>query len=140
MFTYTEKTNPGLAIGTQFRNSASIYFDYNAPVLTNTTVNTIGSNGPIMVSNTASAKTASFTVYPNPANSLFYAVLWSEHNSAAEMNITDVTGKTLISKTMNLQAGTQTIATNIDQLTSGVYFVSVNNNGILQTQKLVVIR
>jgi uncharacterized repeat protein (TIGR01451 family) len=140
MFTYTVKTNPGLAIGTQFRNSASIYFDYNAPVLTNTTVNTIGSNAPILVNNTASAKTASFTVYPNPANSLFYAVLWSENNSTAEMNITDVTGKTLISKTMNLQAGTQTIATNIDQLASGVYFVSVNNNGILQTQKLVVIR
>ena len=32
------------------------------------------------------------------------------------------------------------VITNIDQLASGVYFVSVNNNGILQTQKLVVIR
>src|SRR5690606_2721585 len=33
--TYSIKTKPGLAQGTQIKNSASIYFDYNLPVLTN---------------------------------------------------------------------------------------------------------
>ena len=40
--TYTIDQVPGLLVGTQIRNTAAIYFDYNAPVITNTTLNTIG--------------------------------------------------------------------------------------------------
>ena len=35
------KLKPGLAVGTVIKNTADIYFDYNQPVRTNTTVNTI---------------------------------------------------------------------------------------------------
>ncbi len=41
MFTYTIKLNSGLASGTQIRNHSSVYFDYNAPIVTNTTLNTM---------------------------------------------------------------------------------------------------
>jgi uncharacterized repeat protein (TIGR01451 family) len=37
---YRIKLKDNLALGTQITNTASIYFDYNAPVVTNTTLNT----------------------------------------------------------------------------------------------------
>ena len=38
---FMAKLKPGLAVGTVIKNTADIYFDYNQPVRTNTTVNTI---------------------------------------------------------------------------------------------------
>lgn len=140
MFTYSIKTLPGLPVGTQFKNSASIYFDYNAPILTNTTTNTIGSTAPPILVGTTATTRSSFAVYPNPASNNFSAVINSENAGTAVLNIADVSGKTLISKTLSLQQGTQTITTDINQLAGGIYFVSINNNGKLQTQKLVVIK
>ena len=141
MFTYSIKTKPGLAIGTQFKNRASIYFDYNAPIVTNTTVNTIGTPGPVVVTNNNPvAKTAGFTVYPNPANTVFYIAISSEKNTTAEMQLTDLTGKTLLARAVELQAGAQTIGTDISSLSAGVYFVSVKANGNVSTQKLVIVK
>jgi uncharacterized repeat protein (TIGR01451 family) len=39
--TYQIRTKPYLSAGTVINNTGAIYFDYNAPVITNTTVNTI---------------------------------------------------------------------------------------------------
>jgi hypothetical protein len=48
---YSLQLLPNLQLNTQIRNSASIYFDFNAPVLTNTVLNTIYK--PMQVSVTA---------------------------------------------------------------------------------------
>jgi uncharacterized repeat protein (TIGR01451 family) len=141
MFTYTVRTMPGLPVGTQFKNNASIYFDFNAPIVTNTTINTIGSlTPPIGVTNVTPGNGPAFVVYPNPANNVFYSVLNNEKAGTAVMAVTDLSGKTLINNSIALEPGMQTITTNIDQLAAGVYFVSINANGTIQTQKLVVIR
>jgi uncharacterized repeat protein (TIGR01451 family) len=137
-FTYTIHTKPGLPVGTQFKNSASIYFDYNAPVKTNTTINTLGSTLPAVVSNTATEIRQSFTVYPNPASKTFNAIISSDIAGNAIMNIADVTGKVLLTKTVDLQTGTQSVATDVSRLTPGIYFVSLAGNGKVQTQKLVI--
>lgn len=140
LFTYTIKTKPGLPLGTQFRNRASIYFDYNEPVMTNQTLNTLGaSSGPALV-NATIEKSNSLAIYPNPANRSFNAVINANTAAAAEMNIADVTGKIMIRKTINLQKGAQTVATDISQLSSGVYFITLNNSGKAETQKLVIIK
>ncbi len=68
MVTYTIKTKKGLPIGTKFTNSAAIYFDFNEPVITNTTVNTIG---PLSVKTIGSADIGSVTIYPNPTHDVF---------------------------------------------------------------------
>jgi uncharacterized repeat protein (TIGR01451 family) len=140
MLTYTIKTNSGLPLGTQFRNHASIYFDYNAPVTTNTTLNTLGASSTTAVNNPSIEKTNSFTVYPNPANKDFYAQVNSSAVASAEMYISDITGKILISKTITLQQGTQTISTDVTQLAPGMYFVNLTQNGKIQTAKLVIMK
>ncbi|MFI5195570.1 MAG: T9SS type A sorting domain-containing protein [Chitinophagales bacterium] len=139
MFTYTIHIKPGLPVGSQFQNNASIYFDYNAPVKTNTTLNTLETAAS--VSNISSGSNfSSFAIYPNPASQTFNAVINSDESGDANMNISDLTGKVLVSKTITIQKGTQTITTNASQLAPGIYFVTFNNHGKVQTQKLVVVR
>ena len=137
MFTYTVKTRHGLAIGTQIHNSASIYFDYNAPIMTNKTLNTIGSNVgvPYVI-----AAEASFTLYPNPAENSCFAVINSDVAGDANMKVMDITGKMLVNSAISLVAGKQTVPVDISRLTPGMYFVVLNNAGKAETQKLVIMK
>ena len=138
MFTYTIKTRHGLSMGTQFKNNASIYFDYNSPVKTNTTLNTLWWDAS--VATVGSTKNNSFAIYPNPADKTFNAIINSDEAGDANMNLSDITGKVMMSKTITIQKGTQTITTDASQLAPGIYFVTVNNHGKVQTQKLVIMR
>jgi uncharacterized repeat protein (TIGR01451 family) len=142
MFTYTVKLAHGLAAGTQVRNSASIYFDYNEPVLTNTTLNTLESPTPPLntVTTVSPESGSSFTVFPNPAQQTFNTIINSEENGMADMKVCDITGKVLLNKTISVVKGTQTIATNVNQLAPGMYSVSLSQNGKVQTQKLAIIK
>jgi uncharacterized repeat protein (TIGR01451 family) len=138
-FTYSVKLMPGLAVGTQIRNRASIMFDQNEPIITNATMNTLTST-PLAIDNAPAHKTNSFVVYPNPASSSFSAIIDCAAPCTASMTIADITGKTILSKTFAVPAGTQTVRTDVSTFVAGMYFVSVKHNGMVQTQKLTVIR
>lgn len=139
ILTYTVKTRPGLAAGTQIRNRASMYMDYNEPVMTNYTLNTIAI--PIAGVNDLETKaTSTFAVYPNPASSSFTAVINSDASHTAGMTICDVTGKVMISKSLLVSKGVNNVTTDVTQLAPGIYFVVLNGNGKAQTQKLVIVK
>ncbi|MFI5195571.1 MAG: T9SS type A sorting domain-containing protein [Chitinophagales bacterium] len=138
MFTYTIKIRHGLSGGAQFRNHASIYFDYNAPVMTNTTLNTL--LGTTEINTVGLAQNNSFAIYPNPAGQTFNAIINSDEAGDANMNISDITGKVLMNKIITIQKGIQTITTDASQLAPGIYFVTFNNHGKVQIQKLVIMR
>jgi uncharacterized repeat protein (TIGR01451 family) len=141
MFTYTIHIKPSLPVGTQFRNHASIYFDYNAPVVTNSTLNTLGSAGPgVGVKNINPVNYSSFNIYPNPANQTFNAIITSQTAATAEMKISDITGRLMATRTITLQTGMQTVPVDVSQLAPGTYFVTLHNNGTIQTQKLVILK
>jgi len=142
MLTYSVKLMPNLAHGTQIKNRASIYFDYNAPIMTNTTLNTIDTAASSSVNSVKSiaALYNTFNIYPNPANQTFNAVINSDAGGNAIMNVSDITGRVLISKTITLQKGSQTISVDASQLAPGNYFVTIDRNGLQQTQKLVIIK
>lgn len=59
--------NPGLVDGTKIENSAAIYFDYNEPVITNTTLHTIGTHF-VSVSTDELENDGLLRAYPNPAS------------------------------------------------------------------------
>jgi uncharacterized repeat protein (TIGR01451 family) len=141
MFMYSIHTKPGLPVGSTFKNSASIYFDYNAPVKTNQTINTLGKAAPTKIDNVTTANSnLSFSVYPNPAANSCNAIINSDVAGSADMKIADLSGKTLISKTIQVQQGAQTVSLDITPLAPGIYFVNFTQNGKTQTQKLVVIK
>src|SRR6202000_2294111 len=93
LFTYTVHMKPGLAAGTQIHNRAAIYFDYNAPVITNSTLNTIQNN--VGVAN-VNATAASFSLYPNPATMICNIAMNNEVAGTADMKVTDITGKVML--------------------------------------------
>ena len=138
MFTYTIKTRHSLALGTQIKNKAAIYFDYNAPIFTNRTLNTIGSWESVPEINTT--KNNSFTIYPNPAENSFNAVITSEINATYSLRVSDIAGKTMINKAIALQKGTQAINVDATLLSPGIYFVSITGADKVQTAKLVIIK
>jgi hypothetical protein len=62
---YTIEQNPGLQIGTEIKNIAAIYFDFNAPIITNMVTNTIDWATSVSHSN-ATIDSPILKAYPNP--------------------------------------------------------------------------
>lgn len=66
-FQYRIKPLPNLPLGSQIENTAYIYFDYNAPVITNTTQ----SNFDFFTGVKDVTNKNSFVLYPNPSDGLY---------------------------------------------------------------------
>ncbi len=79
----------------------------------------------------------SISIFPNPAND-YIAIKWLEQQQGtADVNITDMTGRSLISKMVNINSSTPSHV-NIAALSTGVYFINVQSIGINYSGKLVV--
>ncbi len=74
-----------------------------------------------------------FNVYPNPANNEITIDLSSYENEEVQISIIDITGKTV--SNYNL---TNYNRIDVSQLTSGVYFIKVNNLKQSKTAKFIV--
>jgi len=104
----------GIPLGTLVQNEARIYFDYNAPIITNTVMNTFGT--PLSVEEHA---LSAITVYPNPANDLIRLSLNSDL-IGSPLLICDVQGRILLAR----RAERQVEEIGIDHLATGVYSLS----------------
>lgn len=112
------KTKPTLTTGSSFSNSASIYFDYNAPIVTNTATTTIQalSRQDFEFSNY-------FRLYPNPVNSVLNIVA-KEVVEISSINIYNTLGQ-LVLVVPNAQ-NVKTVDVSI--LSSGNYFIKINSD------------
>lgn len=70
---------PNLPLGTQIRNRAGIYFDFNDPVITNETMHTIGFPDVISSTNQPTKKQTLVKILPNPAKEKAVFELPDEH-------------------------------------------------------------
>jgi hypothetical protein len=79
----------------------------------------------------------SVMVYPNPSNGKM--TMDYELTSDAQLHITDVTGKSIGSYTLN--SSQKTIDINMENLTNGVYLYTViNQQGLVKTGRFVIIK
>lgn len=138
MFTYTIKTKANLPLGSTFLNTAAIYFDYNEPVITNTTLNTLYQ--PTGLVNPRVSDLFSFTLYPNPAQTSFTVLLDNKTARDAVLSIADISGRVLLSRPARLQSGKQVIQVRADELIAGVYFVTLSTTEGKATQKLILLQ
>jgi hypothetical protein len=131
LISYSIKQKPDLAPLTTIKNSAAIYFDYNAPVITNQTLNTIESPTGI----TEQKSIDGVSVYPNPASSQLIVTI----ANAAKLNtilIYDVQGRLVQKEKAASNSSSQKI--NIADLISGFYFIVVEKiDGQKLTTKFV---
>lgn len=138
-FRYKIEQNANNSIGTIINNSAAIYFDYNPPVITNTTWHTIGEDFvPVILldQTTVVNESIEVTVYPNPFKQMTTLEVTGKDYEQLELSVFDVAGrlvKTITSKEQNRIQLTK------DEMTQGVYFYQLKGDDeLINTGKLVI--
>ncbi|WP_397363253.1 T9SS type A sorting domain-containing protein [Olleya sp. R77988] len=128
---YKIKPLAGYNVGTVIPNTAEIYFDFNAAVITNTFTTTFVA--PQL--SVAEFGINGFSLYPNPANAEVNIRFSNALRGSFALTVIDIQGKQVFSTTVN----TDTIqAFNVSNLESGMYFVKLKNSNIEHIQKLIV--
>ncbi|MBL7883144.1 MAG: N-acetylmuramoyl-L-alanine amidase [Bacteroidia bacterium] len=91
-----------------------------------------------IVENTSN--TSLLNVYPNPVTSTTIITYELIENSKVEILLVDVIGKQIVLLNSNQSAGKHNLAIDAKslELSKGIYFVKLNVNGEVQTQKVIV--
>jgi len=122
---YRIKPQVNLPAGTQIKNTASIYFDFNSGVVTNTTTNNFISGNNIQ----GQINNIEIKIFPNPANE---TLTIESKLREATLVIIDVLGKEIrrekISNKMKLD---------ISNLSKGVYFLRFQTESGIFTSRLI---
>jgi uncharacterized repeat protein (TIGR01451 family) len=112
---YRIRTKPGLPMQSQIKNTAYIYFDLNAQVVTNTTVNTVNVTGI----NDINGIEPLLALYPNPASSVLHIGTNAMHPQW--LTFYDASGRKV-----SEQAYTNTV--DVSPLASGVYLLELKSS------------
>ncbi|MBP6732577.1 MAG: T9SS type A sorting domain-containing protein, partial [Chitinophagales bacterium] len=119
--TFSILPKPNLGKGTQITNTADIYFDYNAPVATNSTLNTI--DYELSVADLENGKVA-ITLMPNPFKE-FTTIKIDGENTAYELKMFDMLGQQIYQdRTTNNLFSIQR-----QTLAAGVYMYQITKQG-----------
>lgn len=119
-----------LVPGTEIKNRAGIYFDYNEPIITNYALNTIDNTTSIQH---ISLGNIAATVYPNPANTLLNISV--ANNVSISVTMVDMLGRTIA----NEQSQNGNISINTQNLATGMYLLTIRDaKGNQQNTKVMV--
>ncbi len=120
------KIRDNLAEGAQIKNSASIYFDNNDPVRTNTTVNIF--TNPVLTNPFSFNNEPGIKIYPNPANSKVQIIV--QGFQPEWIYISDLSGKKLTSQKFEP-------VLDISSLNAGIYFIEVKGTDGTAVKRLI---
>ena len=131
------KTKKDLPWGSKIENTAAIYFDFNEPIITNTTINTLVS--PVNV-NEVIAKDLPLSISPNPGGDLSILKFSLEEATEVDLALYDTRGHLITQylKSENLQSGAHQIRFEESDLPQGIYFVILKTaDGMMGMEKWV---
>ena len=109
------KPQPTLVLGDAVENTANIFFDFNAPIITNTVRTEVVE--PLGVNDFNLAE--SIQLYPNPTNGIL--------NIATEASV-EIDTIQVLGLDGKLLFGSQENQIDLSQLASGIYFMSIQTN------------
>jgi uncharacterized repeat protein (TIGR01451 family) len=112
---YRVKLNNTLALGNTINNTAYIYFDFNAPIITNTT-----STLYTTMSGTLSSNFEAVNLFPNPV--VNQNVTIKSNTTILQIDVFDIAGKLMMSKPINSLFMTDL---DVKNLNKGIYIVKV---------------
>jgi hypothetical protein len=83
-----------------------------------------------------------FILAPNPVvdGNVNLLVDAKQNLTAAQISITDITGRTIMKTTKNISTGFHQLRLNVGNYPTGIYLVNLSGNGYRSTQKLVIQR
>lgn len=135
---YSIRLNKNLPVGSTIRNNAAIFFDFNEPVITNTTLNTLVL--PVGMEEQLQKKTAGSLVYPNPAGNTFSIVFHAGDNEKGVLAVYDISGRKMRSATIDITAGMNHLDQDCSDMQQGIYIVEVVTSHQKLTNRLVITR
>jgi hypothetical protein len=82
----------------------------------------------------------SFVIYPNPANQSATISFTIIDKNKVNVNVYDVLGNVVstLSQSNDFEKGNNTINVNTSNLSSGIYYISLDVNGAKETKKLII--
>ena len=101
-------------------NKASIYFDFNDPIVTNET------STSIIVSREDPLEPTFVKVYPNPASERLLVELECTGSDGIKCQLLDPMGKLVREVHMSCQGGTQKLEVPVEGLSNGVYILKTS--------------
>lgn len=118
------KSQPTLQEGDSVINVASIYFDYNAPIITNEAETTFK-----ILNNPSFQSDESITVFPNPTASIINI---NCNNTVKKVELYDVQGRLLQIQMVD----STTTSLDISSKTSGIYFAKITSEKGVKVEKI----
>ena len=125
-FTYTIDELPDLIINSEINNTAYIYFDFNPPIVTNTTTNTNGYLGIVVNEVDNNLK---FNIFPNPTNGEFTIDLSEKSMVKIYSVIGDLIYKDEVQKDQNID---------LSNFRKGIYTIQVETPKYICSKKLIL--
>jgi uncharacterized repeat protein (TIGR01451 family) len=127
---YKIKPKNNLGAGTKIKNTAYIYFDYNSPIVTNTTINEYTQ----VVSVKENFNQPVAIVFPNPTNGLF--TIQSANKDKQLIKVHDIAGNVVL--TQILENGNGTV--DATYLAAGIYNLNISSSYSAINKKLVIVK
>jgi hypothetical protein len=124
-------------VGSKIKNRAAIYFDYNAPIITNQVVNTIATTEVSVQEYILNSKNDA-VLFPNPASNQFTLLYMTDQSGTAELGIYDISGRQLSVKQVDVVEGENRFTERTSDLSSGIYFVQLKAGDRTIGKKLVI--
>ena len=131
---YDIEIKNGLEENTNIENTASIYFDFNPPIVTNTTENQMVTEIPLSL--TSIIEKDGLHIYPNPTQDFLYINIENDRNEARQLKIFDVVGNELLSQPYNQNQS----QIDVSHLPNGMYLLQIDFNNQLLNEKLIIQR
>lgn len=119
------KTKSTLNIGDSFSNTAKIYFDYNAPIVTNTYITTVQN---VLSTSEMVSKNNEVSIYPNPVKEVLNI---QSKNEIVKAEIYDASGRILSS------ASVKGNSMNVSELAKGNYIIKLSTKNKTFVQKFI---
>ncbi|MEM8528115.1 MAG: T9SS type A sorting domain-containing protein [Bacteroidota bacterium] len=122
---YRIKPKKGLKENTIIENTAAIYFDFNPPIITNTTQNTMVSKLPQKQSLESAFQELPILLYPNPASDLITIELeYMDTETSYEARLFNSLGQMVARRDFNYK---RILQMDTENLPTGIYFVAVRD-------------
>ncbi len=133
---YRVKPKTTLVAGDEILNTAFIYFDFNAPVQTNTAVTEIVQFTGLgeLAGGSGSGQLA---IYPNPAKETVTIETSRLENGLNSLKLFDLFGREVYEKILVSGSKTQEIKLNVSNFSEGVYIVQLSTAENIYRTKLV---
>lgn len=133
-FIFSVRQKPDLTKGDEIKNYADIYFDYNAAVQTNSTLNTIDYR---LNTESHTSNEMVKSIYPNPSNGTVFVQLNDVARSPVSVRVVDFCGRIVALR--DFDQGTSILRLDTHHLQSGIYFVEVTSGQAAKSIKKLIL-